>query len=427
MPTLPFSKIRTTIIIVALLILSGGVGYRLGQRDLQIQITPDKRIIVNQKPPPETNVDFSLFWDVWQRLYRYYIDRASLDPQKMVEGAIIGMVSSLDDPYTAFLPQKENKEFKEDLGGAFEGIGAQLGMKDNHIIVLAPLKGAPAEKAGLRPSDWIVKVNGEDTFGWTIPQAVSKIRGPRGTQVMLQILHERETKPIDVSIVRDTVTVPSVETWIKFPRDITEISGVSAYKTLITKTGKIAYLRLNRFGDHTNEDWEKGVTEIVRAIQGNGGLKGLVYDLRNNPGGYLEGSVYIASEFLRSGVVVSQVNSDGSRENYSVNRKGRLLDIPVVVLINKGSASAAEIVAGALKDYKRATIVGETSFGKGTVQTPQELSGGASIHITTGKWLLPKGDSIAKKGITPDVVVPMDTISATMDSQLAKAVELLLQ
>ena len=166
---------------------------------------------------------------------------------------------------------------------------------------------------------------------------------------------------------------------------------------------------------------------VLSAQQKNGSIRGLVFDLRNNPGGYLDGSVFIASEFLRSGEVVSQVNSDESRQDYQVNRKGKLYDIPMVVLVNKGSASAAEIVAGALRDHKRATIVGETTFGKGSVQTPQELTGGAGLHITTGKWFTPNGSSINKEGISPDIEVKLEVYEASSDAQLAKAIELLLQ
>lgn len=427
MTILPFSTIRKYVIFAAILILAGGIGYNLGERKAGLTIGPDKRIVVNQEVPKETSVDFSLFWDVWQRLFRYYIDSATLDTQKMVWGAITGMVSSAGDPYTVFLPPKENREFKEDLGGQFEGIGAQLGMKDNRIVVIAPLKGTPAEKAGVKPGDYILKVNDEDTVGWTVPQAVTKIRGQRGTTVNLNILHENTQKPVDLTIVRDTILVPSVETWVKKVGEIEEIGGLEERKKL-DQNKKVAYLRLNRFGDHTNEDWEKAVAEILAIQRNNGTLAGLVFDLRNNPGGYLEGSVFIASEFVGKGVIVSQVNSDGTKQEYEVDRKGKLLDIPLVVLVNKGSASAAEIVAGALRDYKRATLVGETTFGKGSVQTPQDLKGGAGLHITTGKWLLPKGDSISKVGVKPDVEVALDdVVTATTDAQLAKAVELLLQ
>ncbi len=427
MRVLPFSNLRNFFVLFAIIIFASGVGYKLGERKTTVTFNANKQVIVNQEPPPQLSVDFGMFWDVWGRLLKYYIDGANINKQKMVQGAISGMVNSLGDPYTVFLPPKENTEFKQDLGGAFEGIGAQLGMKDGHVIVVAPLKGNPAEKAGIRAGDYILKVDGEETSGWSVQQAVSKIRGTRGTPVKLSILHEGDTKPTDVTILRDTITVPSVDEWVRTPKEIVEISGVPAAKALMINSSKVAYLRLSRFGDHSNDEWNKAVGQILSAQLTNGSLKGLIFDLRNNPGGYLQGAVFIASEFLKNGTVVSQVNSDGTKEDYPVDRVGKLLDIPVVVLINKGSASAAEITAGALRDYKRATIVGETSFGKGSVQTPFDLSGGAGLHITTGKWLLPKGDWINKKGIVPDVAVAWDNASATADAQLAKAVELLLK
>lgn len=423
MKTLPISRFRSAILIIALVIFSAGIGYRLGERKTSVSFTPDKRIVVNQNAPASVNVDFSLFWDVWQRINRSYIDRATIDPQKMVWGAISGMVSSLGDPYTTYLPPKDNKDFKENLGGAFEGIGAQLGMKDNHVIVIAPLKGMPAEGAGIRAGDYIMKVDGQDTTGWSVAETVNKIRGPKGTTVKLSILHATDSLPMDISIVRNTISVPSVEWWVKPVSQILEISGVAAAKNL-PQNANVAYIRLSQFGDNTNADWEKAVGDVLAA---GSKVKGLILDVRNNPGGYLDGAVWIASEFVKSGTVVSQVNSDGTRVDYSVNRRGKLLSIPMVVLINKGSASAAEIVSGALRDYKRATLIGETSFGKGSVQTPEDLPDGSSVHITTGRWLLPHGDSISKKGITPDIMLTMESANATADAQLEKAVDLLVQ
>lgn len=422
-----FVQARKYLVVVSFCILSAGIGYRLGERKTNIALSPEKRILVNTEAPASVNVDFSLFWDVWQRLSRSYIDRASMDTQKMAWGAISGMVNSLDDPYTIFLPPKENKDFKEDLGGQFEGIGAQLGMKDGHIMVIAPLKDMPAEKAGILAGDYILKVNDQETTGWTVPEAVTKIRGPKGTKVTLSILHENGQKAVDVSIVRSPILVASVDSWVKKVSQIKEISGDKSYSSLVGKSGSVAYIRLSRFGDHSNEEWGKAVDSIVTAANNDSSIKGLIFDLRNNPGGYLDGAIFIGSEFIKSGTVVSQVNSDGTKQDYPVVRRGKLLDMPVVVLINKGSASAAEIVAGALRDYKRATLIGETSFGKGSVQTPEDLAGGAGLHITTGKWLLPKGDSIHKKGVTPDVLVPMETFDASADAQLAKAVEFLLK
>jgi carboxyl-terminal processing protease len=429
-PMMPFSKIRTAIIILSIILLSGGVGYRLGENAVSknggtgTNLSP----VVNTTTPSSATVDFSLFWDVWQRVHRFYIESSTIDNQKLVYGAISGMVNALDDPYTTFFPPKENKEFKDDMGGAFEGIGAQLEAKEGRILVVAPIKGSPAEKAGILAGDWITKVNGEDTFNWTTSQAVSKIRGAKGTPVTLSIYHVNAKEAIDITIIRDTITVPSVETWVKTTSEIKEINGTETSTKYAKNVKKVAYISLSRFGDKLEQDWQKGINVVTQAINTNGSISGLILDLRGNPGGYLDGSVYIGGEFLKEGTtVVSQENSDGTREEYKVDRIGRLLSVPLVVLINKGSASAAEIVAGALRDNGRATIIGETSWGKGSVQTPQELNGGSSVHITTGKWLTPKGDWITKKGIIPDIEVKWSVDEASQDAQLAKAIEFLLK
>jgi len=430
MSTLPFSKIRSLLLIFSFVLLVGGAGYWLGERKASIGISTDKRIVVNTEAPAAVgDVEFALFWDVWSKVIHYYVEPKTIDMQKLVYGAITGMVNAVGDPYTSFFPPKENKDFKEELGGAFEGIGAQLGLNDGYVIIESPLRGSPAEKAGLKPKDFILKVDGNETVGWSVQDAVNKIRGPKGTKVTLTILHESATKPVDIAIERATITIPSVVSWIKSPSQITEISSATEAASFRNDPKSIAYIQLSRFGDNTNNDWIKAVNEIVAYKKNNANkLAGFILDMRNNPGGYLEGSVFVASEFIKSGVVVSQQNSDGSLQEYKVNRAGSLLDIPMIVMINKGSASAAEIVTGALRDYKRATVVGEKSFGKGTVQTPFDLSGGSSVHITTGKWLLPQGDSISQKGITPDITVALtDSSTATNDAQLAKAIELLLK
>jgi carboxyl-terminal processing protease len=429
MKSLPFSKIRSFVLVLALVILSGGVGYQLGERKVSVGFS-DKRPVINTGAPNGTSVNFGVFWDVWGKLTRYYIEPQTIDVEKLVNGAITGMVAAVGDPYTSFFPPQENKQFKEDLGGAFEGIGAELGLKDSRVIIVSPLKGTPAEAAGVKPNDIILKVDNEETAGWTVEQAVNKIRGPKGTKVTLTLLSPIDASgPRDVSIVRNTITVPSVTSWIKPVREITEISAATEAAQLKARSSddRIAYIKLTRFGDNTNADWNKAVDAILAADKANK-LGGLVLDMRNNPGGYLDGAVYIASEFMKGGTVVSQVNSDGTRQDYPTDRRGRLTGMSIVVLVNNGSASASEIVAGALRDSKRAKLVGQTTFGKGTVQTPFDLSGGSSVHITTGKWLLPGGSSISQKGLTPDLTVALDpAVSATADAQLARAIELLLQ
>ncbi len=399
-------NIRNLILIIAFGIITAGVGYNLGQRQISLSwknFRPQMSV-TDLNPPATRSVDFSLFWEVWQRLEQSYIDKKALDPQKMVYGAISGMVQSLGDPYTVFLTPTQQKETKEDLGGQFDGIGAQLGIKDSKIVVVAPLKDSPAEKAGIKPGDWIVKVDGQETANWTLPEAVSKIRGAKDSKVTLTVLHEGQNETADIVLTRDTILVKSVE-WEN-------------------KKGT-AYLKLSRFGDQTSSEWGQAVQEILLAYQ-KGQVKGMVLDLRNNPGGYLSGAVFISGEFLSPGtIVVVQEQTGGVRQTYSVDRQGKLLNIPLTVLINKGSASASEIVAGALRDWGRAKLVGETSFGKGSIQEAEDLPDGAGLHVTTAKWLLPKGDWINGTGIKPDVEVKMDANDPTKDPQLEKAIELL--
>ncbi len=430
MKSLPISKIRSFILILALLILAGGFGYRMGERRVSLNFV-DKRPVINTEAAAGASVDFDIFWDVWGKLTRYYIEPKSIDVQKLVYGAITGMVAAVGDPYTSFFPPQENKQFKEDLGGEFEGIGAQLGMKDGRVVIVSPLKGTPAEAAGVMPNDIILKVDDEETAGWTVEQAVNKIRGPKNTKVTLTLLSPISSDgPREVNIVRNTITVPSVTWWVKPVNSINEIERATEAAQLRVTSGntRVAYINLTRFGDNTNTDWSRAVDEILASEKTGGKLGGLVLDLRNNPGGYLDGAVYIASEFMKSGTVVSQVNSDGTRQDYPTDRKGRMTTISVVVLVNKGSASAAEIVSGALRDTRRAKLVGETTFGKGTVQTPFDLASGSSVHITTGKWLLPGGSSISQTGLTPDLVVPLGAgYTASSDAQLARGIELLLQ
>ena len=404
--------IRNIFILLTLLVLSFGLGYQLGVKGVNITTNGISSLEITSKTSSKySSVDFSLFWDVWDKLNRYYIDKKAVDAEKMVFGAISGMVSSLGDPYTVFLPPDQNKDAKDDLGGRFEGIGAQLGVKEKKIVVVAPLKGAPAELAGLKAGDWIIKVDNQETASWTLPYAVSKIRGEKGSKVVLTVLHKAAEKTEDITVTRDSIKVASVE-W--------EIKNVK-------NEDKIIYLKLSRFGDDTTNEWNKAVDEIVETIGQPNSPEGLVFDLRNNPGGYLSGSVFIASEFLSDGIIVIQENTGGRETVYKVNRTGKLLTIPIVVLINKGSASASEIVAGALRDRNRATLVGETSFGKGSIQEAQELANGSGIHITTAKWLLPSRKWINGTGLEPDIKQENDDKKPDTDLQLEKAIEILLK
>lgn len=407
-------QIRKTILILILLLLSGIGGFYLGQYRLRLtqealkpQITIERRL-----PAGKENLGFSLFWDTWDRLESSYLNKSALDSQKMIYGAISGMVASLGDPYTVFLPPQEQKQSQEDLSGSFEGVGIQLGYKDSNLAVIAPLKDTPAEKAGVKAGDLILRIKDEkkgidkEAKDVNLPEAVSLIRGPKGTSVTLALLREGSSDSIEVKLTRETILVKSVE--------------------LEFKQG-VAYLRLLRFGERTYQEWESAVAQIENEKSKlEGGFKGVVLDLRNNPGGFLQGSVFIASEFLGNGVVVKQENASGKgTETFTVDRKGKLINDPLVVLVNQGSASASEIVAGSLQERGRAKVVGEKSFGKGTVQEAEDLPGGAGLHVTVARWLLPSGKSIDKEGIKPDFEIKMDEKDQTKDLQLDKAIELL--
>jgi len=406
-------KITNFILVLSLTVLLFGTGYKLGEYKTIKGIEKEDLKITNVK-----NIDFSLFWDTWNKVEEKFVDKKKLDAKKMFYGAIKGMVASLGDPYTFFMSPDENKQSKDDLKGKFEGIGAQLGLKDNRITVIAPLKNSPAEKAGIKPGDFIIKVNGESTNGWTLSQAVSKIRGDKGTRVKLTF--ERNGKEYEKEIIRDQINVSSVE--------------LNYEKIYSCKNDcqKVAYLKLNQFGDDTAGQWDKAVEEIADKWQKKE-IKGMVLDLRDNPGGYLDGAVYLASEFLPEGkLVVKQESTTTESKDYLSFNSGKLQEIPLAIIINKGSASASEILAGALRDYKKATLIGEKSFGKGSVQEAIDLKDGAGLHITVAKWILPNGDWINSKGIEPQVKIENqikegNTLTRELDLQLEKAVELLVK
>ncbi len=406
--------------IILIAALSFLVGWQIGNRDVQIKWATYKPTvsIIGKEPPKSINVDFKLFWDTWDLLTREYLDKKALDPQKLFYGAISGMVSSLGDPYTYFLPPEQQKSTKEELNGSFEGVGIQLGFnKEKRLVVVTPLSGTPAERSGIKPEDVIVKIEEKDTQNMSLPEAVKLIRGPKGSKVNLTIFREGEEETRLFTLTRETIIVKSVEVSYR------DTSGASG-----TKIGeKVALIKLSRFGERTKEEWESAVSDIISKNP-----RAIILDVRNNPGGFLEGAVFIVSEFLPDGDVVLQENGSGQRISFKVNKEGKLTKLPMVVLINKGSASASEIVAGALQDRKRAKLVGETSFGKGTIQEAQDLPGNTGIHITVAKWLTPDGRWVNDtEGLEPDVKVESpkakegEKEDKTLDPQLEKALELL--
>jgi carboxyl-terminal processing protease len=320
-----------------------------------------------------------------------------------------------------YLPPAANSDFKQGLSGQFSGIGAELGIKDKNIIVIAPLDGSPAEKMGIKAGDAILKVDGQSTMGWDLSKAVSTIRGVKGTPVTLTVQHSNN-KQTDITITRDVITVKSVAMNIQTATCSAKgCSNISKNSCSGSSCTEFAYLRLSQFGDNTNQEWLGLVRGISDKISQDKNIKGIILDLRNNPGGYLTDATFIASEFLPKGDLVVSEDNGTVKNPMNALRDGLMLTPKLVVLINKGSASASEIVAGALRDHNRATLVGETSFGKGTVQQAQDLGDGAGLHVTIAKWLTPNGTWVNGKGLTPDVSVNLDPKNPAEDTQLEKA------
>ena len=317
------------------------------------------------------------------------------------------MVKSLGDPYTVFFPPEEAKRFNEDVKGSFEGVGMEIDVKKGQLIIVAPLEGTPAQKAGLKAGDKILAINSTSTADLTLEEAVKLIRGPRGTAVTLTVQRESWEKNQDIKIIRETIQVPSLKLELKK-----------------TKKGDTAYLKIYQFSERTSFEFQKTALDIL-----NGQVQGIILDLRNNPGGYLEVAQDVAGWFLERGqtVVVEDFGFGKDQNVYKAEGPALLSAYPLVILINQGSASASEILAGALRDNRGISLVGEKSFGKGSVQELENLTGGSSLKITVAKWLTPKGKLIADVGLEPDfkIEVTEKDFEAEKDPQLEKALEII--
>ncbi|MDP2632478.1 MAG: S41 family peptidase [Candidatus Curtissbacteria bacterium] len=381
------------------------IGFAVGQKKVEIignGAIP--KLSIQNQTPKNSNIDFTLMWEVLDKIPEKYIDRSAIDGNKLLYGAISGMVRSLGDPYTAFLDPKQNEAVKSELAGTYEGVGIQIGFnRDRRLVVIAPLSGTPAQRVGLKPKDLILKIEDKETFDLALPEAVDLIRGQAGTKVKLLLQHEGEDKPFEIEVERAKITVKSVEV---------------DYRKVNSKN--VAIVKVSRFGDTTDSEWDQAVGDVKGR-----NVDAIIVDMRNNPGGLLSSSIHVASEFI-GGVIVKQQDSAGRISSLSVDHKGAFLKTPMVVLVNGGSASAAEIFAGAIQDNARGKVVGEKTFGKGTVQEPLDLTGGSSLHVTVAKWLTPDGHSIHGVGIDPDVTVE-DTEDGSLedDPQLQKALELI--
>lgn len=381
------------------------IGFTSGEKGYVFQ--PKEFKVVNQSDAPQ-EVDYGLMWKALDVVKNKYIEKASINQKKVLYGAIKGAIESLGDPYTTFLEPKNLQSFKSDLKGSFGGIGAEVGKKNDNIVIIAPLDDTPAKRAGLLAQDIIVAVNGTSTQGMAVDEAVNLIRGPVGTDVNLTIYRTGKTKPFDVKITRATIEVKSVKWSFK------EIDTNGQKKT-------IAIISISRFGDDTKGLFDKAVNEVLTR-----NVSGIVVDLRNNPGGYLQTAVDLASSWLKTGdLVVSEDRSDGTSTKYKAEGSSRLSGIKTFILINGGSASASEILSGALRDHKMAQLFGEKSFGKGSVQELVDLPGGSAVKVTVAKWITPGGVNLNHNGLEPDVLVPYteEDFNAGKDPQMDKAVE----
>lgn len=354
-------------------------------------------------------VEFSLFWNVWDTLENIYFDKSKLNASDMVYGAIKGMVAAVGDPYTVFLTPRENKIVQEDLQGNFEGVGIQIGFKGSQLAVISPLEGTPADRAGVMAGDLIIGIKDDlkgvdrGTVGISLPEAVQIIRGPAGTDVVLTLIRDGEDQPLEIAVTRGEIEVDSVAL------------------NFVGENENIAHMRINKFGAETTQEWDNRVLEVLKS-----NVDGVIVDVRGNTGGYLQAAVDIASDFLETGeVVVIEQTGTGEKTEFISERIGKLKNYEVVVLANEGSASASEILAGALRDQINAPLVGKTTFGKGTIQEPQQIENGAGLHITIARWLTPNEVWVNETGLTPDVEVSNNP-ETEQDEQLDAAVKLLL-
>jgi len=400
----------TVAILLALVTGFGGGTWYERERTVQ-NADSIVRTVIGQDDGISRAVDFGLFWQVWDRLHQQHVDRDKLDAQALVYGAISGMVDAAGDPYTVFMPPADTKEFQEEVSGSFSGVGMEVGKRDGVLVVIAPLKDTPAFRAGIKAGDAILKIDNEDTDGWTVEQAVNRIRGKRGTTVHLTLFREGETEVRELDIVRDTIRVPAVE-WRMLD-------------------GKVAYIQLSTFNGNLEGDF----AAAARAAADQGAA-GIILDLRDNPGGLLDGAVSVAGWFLPAdSLVVTERFNDGTTDEMRTGGAGRLGSLPTVVIINGGSASASEILAGALHDLRDIRIVGEQSYGKGSVQQLEGFYNGSSLKVTVAKWFTPAGISISDTGIAPTDEVIMDPADAETqgweigtpgkDPQLDRAIEIL--
>ena len=352
---------------------------------------------------PKNLLDLSRLQQVYAKLSQEYLFKEKIDKSKLEYGAIKGLVEAVNDPYTYFMNPEQNKNFLETINGSFEGIGAEIGLNTkNQITIVAPLEGTPAKKAGLLPGDIIIAIDEKPTTAMTLDGAIAHLKGKKGTSVTLSVQREGLTQALKILIVRDIITIPIID-----------------WKLIDGK--RIAYIQLYNF----NEDSGKAFANVAEKILTSDAKK-IILDLRGNPGGILQEAIKIGGWFIeKDKVIVSERSSAGKKKDYVSEGNAKLKGFPLVILIDKGSASASEILAGALKVTNKAILIGEKSFGKGTVQVVEDFSDSSALRVTISQWLLPSGESINHEGLTPDIKAPNPTFNDKTDLQLEKAIEAL--
>ncbi len=415
----------------ALLVLAGTfyVGMYVGSDRMSDALSAERinSVIHREQGVVSTTTDFAPFWTAWSMLNEKYVSSKDIPgDQERVWGAIKGLTSSLGDPYTVFFPPEESKSFESDIAGNFEGVGMEVGIKDTILTVVSPLKGSPAEKAGIHSGDKILKINDKDTKDMTVESAVKLIRGKKGTEVRLTLYRDGKVGVIEKKVVREVIDIPTIETEIK---KVTKSGTTDDSGTELTKDG-VYIIRLYSFSANSHNLFRGALRGFVES-----GSNKLILDLRGNPGGYLESAWDMASWFLPPGKVVVSEDSGKNGNNKVFKSKGYGRDtfgifgkdFKMIILVNGGSASASEILAGALKEHGVAKLVGTKTFGKGSVQELVKITPDTSLKVTVARWLTPLGNSISEGGLKPDYEVAMtqEDFEKKKDPQQDKAVELL--